>query len=161
MTPQSAIGGRRPPIHRPPGPGAARGALQGFSGDGIVNSMLADYQGEWRAAVPLADGRVLAVGSGFFNFASRFAPITGLASIYKADGTLDTSFYTDGQRELPFGGNAFVSQLQIGLAVQPDGKVLVAANQGGGGGEVGVFRLNADGTWTSTAMGSTARPWTG
>ena len=58
-----------------------------------------------------------------------------------ADGTPDTTFSGDGKQTVNFGGvdNA------LGVAIQPDGKIVVAGT-GGGGNDMVVARLNADGS---------------
>ena len=58
-----------------------------------------------------------------------------------ADGTPDTTFSGDGKQTVNFGGvdNA------LGVAIQPDGKIVVAGT-GGGGDDMVVARLNADGS---------------
>jgi uncharacterized delta-60 repeat protein len=66
---------------------------------------------------------------------------------YTPQGTLDPSFGTDGTEILPL-----TSSQTVGLALLPDGKILVAANDNSGG-EVGVMRLNSSGA-TDTAFGT-------
>jgi uncharacterized delta-60 repeat protein len=65
---------------------------------------------------------------------------------FTADGTVDNGFDVDGTRALAFTGAQFTEQTSVGLAVDADGKVLVGATEYGGGGDIVVYRLLADGS---------------
>lgn len=64
-----------------------------------------------------------------------------------ADGTLDTSFDTDGKLTTTFGSS---SSNGYAVAVQSDGKTVVAGEDGANGGEIALVRYNRDGSLDST-----------
>ncbi len=75
------------------------------------------------------DGKIVAVGSSNGRF---------LVHRYTADGTLDSSFDSDGQSS-PFAatGDAY------DVVIQPDGKIVVVGDSSG---RIGLLRLNANGS---------------
>jgi len=82
------------------------------------------------------DGRILLAGSAY--------PADGFAVVrYNADGSLDASFGSDGRAIGPQGS-------AVALAVQADGKILVAGAYVGG--SMAVFRFTAEGS-LDTAFG--------
>jgi len=120
---------------------AASGALDpAFSGDGkVVLSFGGKYHRGWDIAVQ-PDGRVVVVGekilaSGGTDFAvARFNP----------NGSLDTTFGGDGRQTINFGA---IDQA-LGVALQTDGKIVVAGQTSGADymADVAVARLNKNGT---------------
>lgn len=95
--------------------------------------------GTIRAVTVQADGKIL-VGGAFKDLNAATRP--GLARL-NADGTVDPTFNP------PTSGLVFASALA--LAVQPDGKVLVAGLASLGANQIqGVARLNADGSQDTT-----------
>jgi uncharacterized delta-60 repeat protein len=123
---------------------AASGDLdRSFSGDGIQTT---DLSGEFDAVRSVAvqpDGKILAAGrSG--NDDPDFA-----VTRYNADGSLDASFSGDGKQITDFGGfdEAF------GMALQPDGKIVVVGDSGTSGIDFAVARYNADGSLDPTFSG--------
>jgi uncharacterized delta-60 repeat protein len=92
------------------------------------------------AVVPLADGRLLAIGSSLGS-----TGIGLVAARYLADGSLDPSFGTGGRVATPLASFAgFVP----GVTLQPDGKLLVATFGGAGG--VTLLRYDASGALDPT-----------
>ena len=94
------------------------------------------------------DGKILEVGS-FQVFASDYDTsgnyTTGYALIrLNADGTLDTTFGTNGEVDVALGAK---------IALQADGKILLTDIKPNTGSTVGVIRLNANGT-LDTSFGS-------
>jgi uncharacterized delta-60 repeat protein len=93
------------------------------------------------AAVALAlqpDGRILAAGQTVVNGA-------GDAVVYRLDahGALDPTFGQGGTRDIDEGGN----NVAYAVALQPDGKILVAGGADGNGNiDATVHRLNGDGS---------------
>jgi uncharacterized delta-60 repeat protein len=88
-----------------------------FNDDGIA---LLDYGSSVADILPLADGRVMLVGS---------APGQAFLARYTADGRVDRSFDGDGRVTTDLGMNAGARA----AAIQPDGKIVVAGrvfNQG-------------------------------
>jgi uncharacterized delta-60 repeat protein len=67
---------------------------------------------------------------------------------YNANGSLDQSFGTLGQVSTPL--TAPVNSNLNAIAAQPDGKLIVAASLLGPNGDVGILRLNKDGSLDTT-----------
>ncbi|WP_165914477.1 delta-60 repeat domain-containing protein [Streptomyces sp. AcE210] len=106
-----------------------------FDTDGKVTT---DFGGmeEARGVVLQADGKLIASGftssGGNFDFAlARF----------NTDGSLDTSFDTDGKVTTDFGG----TDQAFGVAVQTDGKIVTVGDSSVGGG-FALARFNTDGS---------------
>ena len=96
------------------------------------------------------DGRIVGVGTA--RGAGFFERDWGLVR-YEADGTLDTTFGSGGMVTTDFGGDFDWAN---GLALQPDGKIVVVGVEGddsGEGRDFAVARYNADGT-LDTGFGS-------
>jgi uncharacterized delta-60 repeat protein len=87
-----------------------------------------------------ANGKILVAGSTGQYIINDFA-----VARYNADGSLDSSFGTGGIVVTDSGVGEDVAR---GIALQPDGKILVAGNMSGGGGNdnFGVVRYNPDGS---------------
>lgn len=95
--------------------------------------------------------RIAARTDGSFVIAApRVGTGTGQGTVhvhaFTADGAVDNSFDGDGTRALEFTGAQFTEQTSVGLAVDSDGKVLVGATEYGGGGDIVVYRLLANGS---------------
>jgi len=101
-----------------------------------------------------ADGKALVAGFGVFSTATGtdFMLVRHLR-----DGGLDTSFGTGGKVSTAF-NNGGRSDEALAVAVQPDGKILVAgtSDQGATGYDFALARYNADGT-LDTSFGSGGR----
>jgi len=115
-------------------------------GDGVVHLRQVERRGDdclrARAARLQADGKLVLAGSvGCGGEAGRMA---GAVVRLDPGGQLDRSFAGDGTRTFAFGRCAFATD----LAIQPDGKIIVAGGDGGCYEERGPFRivrLGADG----------------
>ena len=105
-----------------------------FDGDGKV---LTDIGGHDRAS-DLAlqpDGKIVAAGE-------------GALARYNGDGTLDTSFGGDGiVMTMGYPGHGVASLVAAGVAIQSNGKIIVAGS--GPSGYTGVARYEADGSLDS------------
>jgi uncharacterized delta-60 repeat protein len=113
-----------------------------YTADGSLD---ASFDGDGRVATPInpravamqADGRILVGGT----LSEQFA-----VTRYNADGSLDTGFGGDGtvNTEIVAGAEASVSS----IAVQADGRILVAGSVGYGEGlaDFALARFNADGS---------------
>jgi len=110
-----------------------------FDGDGIVATAFGSQQASGVAIQP--DGKIVAVGSGYGDFA--------LARVNGA-GSLDASFDSDGKVTTNIGHSLHdIGQGVVITAEQPDGKILVAGTSSstlGGGGFFAVARYNSDGS---------------
>jgi uncharacterized delta-60 repeat protein len=96
------------------------------------------------------DGKIVMVGS---TESSVTSPPSGafIVARYKADGSLDNTFGTNGRAAIDFSGTFVFAD---SVAVQSDGKLVVAGvSQGGGASLFAVARLNSDGS-LDTSFGS-------
>jgi uncharacterized delta-60 repeat protein len=114
-----------------------------FSADGEV---ITDFGGEdYGTSVAIqSDGKIVVAGYGSSGGPEDFAIVR-----YNTDGSLDTSFDTDGKLLIDFGryenGKA--------LAIQTDGKIVLAGNSVAGGGlaaNINLVRLNTNGSLDTT-----------
>jgi uncharacterized delta-60 repeat protein len=104
----------------------AAGALNtAFGTNGVVTTGVRGSGNDQAAIVSvLPSGKILAVGDTAY---SSFNDVLSLAR-YNANGTLDTSFGTGGRVLTDFMPGSFLEQTTVtGLAIQPDGKFVVAA----------------------------------
>lgn len=132
-----------------PSADAKPGALDpNFGSGGKVTTPFTDLTGldvpsQAFAAAPQPDGKIVAVGDSGSDF--------GLAR-YNADGSLDTTFGTNGERTTPAGT---VGGLASAVALQPDGKIVVAgtALDGSNTAEIELARYNPDGSLDNSLGG--------
>jgi uncharacterized delta-60 repeat protein len=115
-----------------------------FSDDGVRIVSVTDHHDEALAVQIQSDGKIVAAGSAGYSQTrpGRFAAVR-----LNADGTLDSSFSGDGVRTaaMPIRYSA-----AYGLAIQPDGKLVLA---GAAGGQVALARWNSDGSWDASFSG--------
>ena len=121
---------------------AAPGQLDpSFGSDGtVVTQFPSSYSGA-RAVAVQADGRIVAAGFAHTNdsIVSDFA-----LTRYDANGALDSTFGTGGLVRTDFGGRFDDA---LALAVQADGRIVVAGNSSDAtGADMAVARYNSDGT---------------
>ncbi len=125
---------------------SAGNLVPAFDGDGKV---LTDVRGEsldaGNAMAVQPDGKVVIVGTARNNFDTDFA-----IARYNPDGTLDGTFGAGGLRLIDISGGS--TDQALGLAVQPDGKIVVAGDDGK---DFVVVRLNPDGSNDVTFGGGT------
>lgn len=115
----------------------------GFSTDGRQTTEFAGFD-EAKGVAVQEDGKVVAVAGGKFG-----ADFT--LTRYNGDGSLDTSFSGDGRQNTDFGNG---SRGANGLALQPDGKILVVGTGlGPTGADFAVARYNTDGSLDPTFSG--------
>lgn len=114
--------------------------VQRFTSSGQRDGTYSAGVGVARAASTEADGKVVIAGSSGGMFAQRF----------NLDGSVDTSFGSHGIAAVPgLGGSAVANA----VAVQPDGKIVVAGTIGGSDTRIAVARFNTNGT-LDTSFGS-------
>ena len=101
---------------------------QTFSGDGKVTAgfmlpsvLTKDFA---YATAIQADGKIIAAGYSANVTSFDFSIVR-----YNTTGTLDNTFNLDGKVSLDFGGNSDVARA---VAIQPDGKIVVAGYSGDG-----------------------------
>jgi uncharacterized delta-60 repeat protein len=129
---------------------SATGALDpAFGGTGIV---ISDFGASFDAAYAMAllpDDRIFLAGNGNSGVSSDFQ-----LTRFLPNGTADTSVAPDGITRVPVGTNTDIS---YALAVQPDGKTLLAGYSLITNNDFSLVRLNVDGTLdTSFASGGKA-----
>ena len=99
------------------------------------------------------DGKIVVVGDSYDLANTSSGDQDFVVVRYNTDGTLDTSFDSDGKIVADFGGGDGASS----VAVQVDGKIVVTGDSlpagSSGGGDVIVVRYNADGTLDTTFSG--------
>ena len=135
---------------------AASGDLDtSFDGDGRVTTNFGSPNpGRHDAALGVAiqaDGKIVAVGLSAVPSTNKqdFA-----IARYNIDGSLDTTFYTNGKRLTDFGG----FEQAADVAMQSDGKIVVVGIVGSAPGTIGIYdaaiaRYNSDGTLDTTFSG--------
>jgi uncharacterized delta-60 repeat protein len=103
-----------------------------FGGTGKVTTSIADGFDQGRALVIQPDGKIVVAGSGQVGSNTNFALVR-----YNSDGSLDPAFGAFGRVSTDFGsGNPSYA---VGLALQPDGKLVAAGRVVIGG--IGYFAL--------------------
>ncbi len=119
-----------------------------FDGDGRVSTIIDPSKVSEATAVALQeDGKIVLTG---IVSPARNENGTGFIVRYNTNGSLDTSFDGDGVRHFNYG--LFSVDASKDIAVQPDGKIVIAAfnftfNVGSG---LVIARYNADGSVDST-----------
>ncbi|HLW16506.1 MAG TPA: delta-60 repeat domain-containing protein, partial [Actinomycetota bacterium] len=97
------------------------------------------------------DGKILVAGYGTPLATAHFA-----VARYNSDGTLDSTFNGSGIAQISFHAGA---DSATGVAVQPDGKIVLVGNSVSGGTHLAVARLNSNGTPDSSfGSGGKAEP---
>ena len=119
-----------------------------FVGDGVATTNTVpngtSNQFETANAIEvLPNGKTLVAGQALSPTAFDFTIVQ-----YNADGTLDTTFGTDGITQIDFGGG---SDDVNSIAIQDDGKIVLG---GKAGTDFGLARLNSDGTLDTTFGGT-------
>jgi len=123
-----------------------------FSTDGIVTTIVGSYSNRAQAVAIQDDGKIVVAGnanSGAPNYNYQFAVVR-----YNDNGSLDTSFDGDGIVTTSVGPYSEATS----VAIQPDGKIVVAGN--GQGIQFAVVRYNDNGSldtsFSADGMMSTA-----
>lgn len=114
-----------------------------FSGDGIVNTPFGSNNTDTANALALqSDGKILVAGTLITSQSAGFVVLR-----FNSDGSLDTSFDGDGIVV----NSVFISADGLDIAVQADGKILVAGHAFNVNGDFfSVTRLNTNGSLDST-----------
>lgn len=116
-----------------------------FDSDGYLNTAVGSQNDFGRAIAVQSDGKIIVVG-----YSVNGSSIDQIAlTRYLSDGTLDTSFDTDGKVTTAIGS---LGSLAYSVAIQTDGKILVAGytNQGGGDLDFVVVRYLSNGSLDTT-----------
>lgn len=132
-----------------PGRAAGAGQLDAAFGDrGVVLTGLADEDSA-EAIATQRDGKIVLAGTSSTNTFCCSLVDFGVAR-YNPDGSLDTTFAGDGTVTLDFGGQDGAHA----VAIQPDGKVVVAGVTSAWPDGIAIARFEADGT-LDTGFGGT------
>ncbi len=108
-----------------------------FDGDGRLMTDFGYNDGGNGIAIQ-PDGKIVAAGFASNGSNSDFAVVR-----YNTDGSLDTTFDSDGKVTTDFGFGDYIS----GVALQPDGKIVVAGDASNGSNyDFAVARYNTDGS---------------
>lgn len=114
-----------------------------FSVDGVVTTLLGPESSYGRSVDLLPDGRILVTGSEFRHTSDTFGGRHSLAMArYLTDGSLDTTFSSDGKVLLDASSDVFAT----GAAIQPDGTIIVIGGNHAAKHDVLVTKFKADGT---------------
>ena len=114
----------------------------GFGTGGIVTTDFGGY--DYARSVVIQSGKIIAAGYTDGSGTNDFA-----LARYNSDGTLDTSFDTDGKTTTDFGNNNWARA----IAIQTDGKIVAAGYAyNGSNDDYLLARYNADGS-VDTAFG--------
>ncbi|QDV68641.1 Serine-aspartate repeat-containing protein D precursor [Rosistilla carotiformis] len=114
-----------------------------FGNDGILTTAIGSSSDVAQSVVVQSDGKIVVAGSSYNGSNEEFA-----VARYNADGTLDTTFDSDGILTTAIGSSSDQAQ---SVAVQSDGKIVVAGTSYNGSNyDFAVARYNADGTLDTT-----------
>lgn len=118
-----------------------------FDGDGKVTTAIGTGGSAIVYDVVIqTDGKIIAVGSSFNGSNSDFTIVR-----YNADGSLDTSFDTDGKLIIPIGTD---TDEAYGVIIQPNGKIVLAGgSRATPSNNFALVRLNSDGSLDSSFDG--------
>jgi uncharacterized delta-60 repeat protein len=116
-----------------------------FAGNGkSIADVVSGSDFAWDVAVQ-EDGKIVAAGQAFGNEFEDFAVVR-----FNADGTLDATFGGDGIVTIPVGTSSDVAKA---VAIDDDGKIVLAGTAFIGGNQIAVVRLNTDGSLDTTFDG--------
>ncbi len=124
-----------------------------FDGDGkVVTAPDGNFNSAYAVAIQ-ADGKIVAAG---VRQGPQGAGVDGFAVMrFNTDGSLDTSFDGDGRVFIRFDNSQFSYATAKAVAIQPDGRIVVAGVTGGfyGNYNFALARLNSDGSLDTTFDG--------
>ncbi len=110
-----------------------------FNGDGLLVPLIQQGDTRYTCTTTQADGKILAAGYTWDGAKYNFAIVR-----YNTNGVPDNTFSDDGKQTTEF--NSFESKANA-IAIQSDGKILVAGSVGSNS---GIVRYNTDGSLDNT-----------
>jgi uncharacterized delta-60 repeat protein len=121
-----------------------------FSGDGILTFSVGDNSSGYAIALQ-ADGKIVMAGETHCLMCDSDFAVARL----NPNGSFDTAFSGDGKQIIDFGYH----DMATAVALQPDGKIVVAGFSGSSNPDFVLARLNANGT-LDTSFNKTDKPTT-
>jgi len=119
----------------------------GFGNSGVVITDLLPRSDSANSIALQADGKIVVAGQTKREIAGQKGYVFDIFVIrYNSDGSLDTSFDSDGIVFTHYSDNNIIDD----IAVQPDGKILIGGNWGGG---FLLIRYNSNGSLDTTFDG--------
>ena len=118
-----------------------------FDGDGIVATPINSSSSEGVAATLQPDGKIVVIGTTFISGTIYYVVVR-----YNSDGSLDPTFDGDGI----FTENRATVGSPRAVAIQPDGKIVIAGNKTGEfnfGSDFSIVRLNSNGSYDASFDG--------
>jgi uncharacterized delta-60 repeat protein len=117
-----------------------------FDGDGKLTTPIGSSDDVVNSVAIQADGKIVAAGTSYSGSDNDFA-----LARFSANGSLDSTFDGDGKVTTPFDAS---DDFANGLAIQADGKLVVAGQSDGGSGSTfALARYGADGSLDSSFDG--------
>jgi uncharacterized delta-60 repeat protein len=119
-----------------------------FGGTGVVLASTGKYFGQADSVAIQSNGKIVAAGSRC-DYANEEGCVSGTQELVRVntDGSLDTSFDSDGKVVTPIGSS---DDFANSVAVQSNGKIVAA---GSGNGDFALVRYNENGSLDSTFGG--------
>ncbi len=124
-----------------------------FGKNGVVTTAIGTADDEISSIVMQTDGKIIAAGYSYKGFLSNGDTYYFAMTRYTSNGTLDSTFGTKGVVTMQIQPSTTAPEwdLASSVALQSDGKILVAGTSGDGiVGDFAVVRLNPDGTPDNT-----------
>jgi uncharacterized delta-60 repeat protein len=109
-----------------------------FDSDGKVTTVFGASNDRVYSVAIQSDGKIVVAGVSYTGSSNDFALVR-----YNTDGSLDTSFDSDGKVTTDFGGG---NDQAFSVAIQSDGKIVAAGNSRNGNWDFALARYNTDGS---------------
>jgi uncharacterized delta-60 repeat protein len=128
------------------------GALDAtFGGDGkVTTNFTSAWDGAFSVAIQPTDGKIVVAGEAGGTGPTESAAARFALARYDTAGVLDPTFSGDGKVTTKISRGA---DFVFGLAIQPDGRIVVTGRAGGSGGRIALARYDADGSLDPTFGG--------
>ena len=121
-----------------------------FGGDGKVTTNFTNaFDGAFSVAIQ-ADGKIVVAGQAGGTGPTESAAARFALARYETTGALDPTFGGDGKVVTNVSAGA---DFVFGVAIQANGKIVVAGRAGGGGGQIALARYNLNGSLDTTFGG--------
>jgi uncharacterized delta-60 repeat protein len=129
----------------------AAGSLDfSFDGDGFVKTQMGAVLSSANSMVVQSDGKIVVAGGAADFFGNGLATYDFAVARYNPNGSLDTTFDGDGKVKTPIGTKG---DIPYSVAIQSDGKIVVAGLTENTTQDFAVVRYNTDGSLDTTFDG--------